>query len=45
MTSLLSVRDLTAGYGGVPVIEDIQLELPKFEGMSELNKRKPGGNY
>ena len=31
MTSLLSVRDLTAGYGGVPVIEDIQLELPKQE--------------
>jgi cytochrome c peroxidase len=24
---------------------NIQLELPKFEGMSELNKRKPGGNY
>ena len=31
MTPLLSVRDLTAGYGGVPVIEDIQLELPKQE--------------
>lgn len=24
---------------------NIQLELPKFEGMPELNKRMPGGNY
>ena len=31
MTPVLSVRGLTAGYGGVPVIEDIQLELPKQE--------------
>ena len=31
MTSLLCVKDLTAGYGGVPVIENIQLELSKQE--------------
>ena len=31
MTPLLSVKDLTAGYGGAPVIENIQLELPKQE--------------
>lgn len=27
MSSLLSVRSLTAGYGGVPIIEDIDLDL------------------
>lgn len=31
MTALLSVRDLTAGYGGAPVIENIQLDLPRQE--------------
>ena len=35
MTPLLSVKDLTAGYGGAPVIENIQLELPKQEKLLE----------
>lgn len=31
MTALLSVSGLTAGYGGVPVIEDVGLELQEHE--------------
>lgn len=31
MNALLAVRDLTAGYGGVPIIEDINLEVMQHE--------------
>ena len=31
MTPLLSVKGLTAGYGGAPVIEDIDLDLAEHE--------------
>ncbi len=31
MTALLSVRGLTAGYGGVPIIEDVALDIGKHE--------------
>ena len=31
MSALLSVRGLTAGYGGVPIIEDINVEVAEHE--------------
>ena len=31
MSILLSVRDLTAGYGGVPIIEGIGLDVAEHE--------------
>ena len=31
MSALLSVRNLTAGYGGVPIIEDVDLDVAESE--------------
>jgi ABC-type branched-subunit amino acid transport system ATPase component len=31
MSALLSVKDLTAGYGGVPIIENVDLDVAEHE--------------
>ena len=31
MSALLSLKGLTAGYGGVPIIEDIELDVAEHE--------------
>jgi branched-chain amino acid transport system ATP-binding protein len=41
MSALLSVKGLTAGYGGVPIIENIDLDVAEHESASLSGRTEP----